>query len=123
MSALQHFSIVRDYLRNFILYFGYIAEIILFQLLILIAGGLVIAEVETLEVSEAIYFAFVTGLTIGYGDITPHTGLGQVVSLAIGLNGLVFSGLIIAVANRALAETVKQHTAHKHKKAERKPKR
>ena len=114
---------VRDYMRNFIRYFGYIAEIILFQLLILIAGGLAIAKIEAIEVSDALYFAFVTGFTIGYGDITPHTGLGQVVSLAIGLDGLVFSGLIIAIANRALAETVKTHAAHKHKKAERKPKR
>jgi hypothetical protein len=114
---------VHDYLRNFIRYFGYIAEIILFQLLLLIAGGLVIAKIESIGVSDALYFAFVTGFTIGYGDITPHTGLGQVVSLAIGLNGLVFSGLIIAVANRALADTVKKLAAHKHKKAAKRPAR
>jgi hypothetical protein len=123
MSIQQRLSMIRDYMRNYVRYLVYVMDIILFQLLILIAGGLVIAKIEAIGVSDALYFAFVTGFTIGYGDITPHTGLGQVVSLAIGLNGLVFSGLIIAVANRALADTVKQHVAHKHKKAERKPKR
>jgi len=74
MTVPQRLSMVHDYLRNFIRYFGYIAEIILFQLLLLIAGGLAIAKIESIGVSDALYFAFVTGFTIGYGDITPHRG-------------------------------------------------
>ncbi|MDC0937341.1 potassium channel family protein, partial [Pirellulales bacterium] len=56
-----------------------------------------------------VYFAFITGLSIGYGDIAPTTGLGRVMSVAIGLTGMIFVGLSVAVSTRALADTVKHH--------------
>ena len=41
-------------------------------LLAIIAGlGLVIGLIEGWSVQESIYFAFVSGLTIGYGDFAP----------------------------------------------------
>lgn len=53
---------------------------------------------EGIELGAAIYFAFVTGFTIGYGDIVPETSLGRCVSILIGMNGLVFSGIMVAIA-------------------------
>jgi hypothetical protein len=52
-----------------------------------------------------------TALTIGYGDITPKTTIGHILSVLIGLIGMIFVGLIVAIASRALTETVKERHA------------
>jgi hypothetical protein len=36
----------------------------------------------------AVYFAFVTGLTIGYGDIVPRQALTRALAMAIGFGGV-----------------------------------
>src|SRR5947208_10476195 len=39
--------------------------------LAMIGPGLVIGYIEEWRAGDALYFTFVTGLTIGYGDLTP----------------------------------------------------
>lgn len=82
--------------------------------LLIVVGGIAISEVEHLPLGKAIYFAFITALTIGYGDITPQTAAGRVLSVVLGLIGVVFVGLTVAVATRALAETVRQDRESEH---------
>jgi voltage-gated potassium channel len=43
-------------------------------------------------------------LTVGYGDIVATTAIGQVISVLLGLIGLVFTGLVVAMAVRALGQ-------------------
>jgi len=71
--------------------------------LILLACAVGIAMVEDLRLGEAIYFTLITGLTVGFGDITPATGIGRVLSVVAGFIGVIVIGLVVAVANRALA--------------------
>jgi len=52
---------------------------------------------------DAIYFAFVSGLTIGYGDFVPTRPLSRVLAIGIGLTGVLLVGLIVAIGVRALA--------------------
>jgi FtsH-binding integral membrane protein len=79
---------------------------VLFGLTVLVfSGGIALAYVEEMPLGDAIYFAFVTGLTIGYGDIAPATVWGRVISIGIGFVGVLFTGLYIALATRALADT------------------
>jgi len=49
-----------------------------------------------------VYFTFVTGLTIGYGDLVPHHTLSRFLAILIGFLGIVLTGLIAAIAVRAL---------------------
>jgi len=51
---------------------------------------------------SSIYFSFVTGLTIGYGDLAPKTLLTRTLSVLIGVNGILLTALIAAVAVKAL---------------------
>ena len=82
---------------------------VVFGLLGMIAlGAIAISFVEMRPLAESLYFAFITGLSIGYGDIAPETTLGRVISVAIGLVGMVFVGLAVAIATRALADTIKK---------------
>src|SRR6266480_4592864 len=67
-------------------------------LAIQIALGLVIGFVEGWSVGDAIYFTFVTGLTIGYGDIVPRQALGRALAVGIGICGFFLTGLIAGIA-------------------------
>jgi voltage-gated potassium channel len=75
---------------------------------LIVANGCAIAYFEGIRIADSLYFAFVTAFTIGYGDVVPVTAGGRIVALLIGLMGLIFTGLIIAIANRALAQTVEE---------------
>ena len=71
-------------------------------LAIQVALGLLTGFVEGWSLGDAIYFTFVTGLTIGYGDIVPRQALGRALAVGIGICGLVLTGLITAVAVYAM---------------------
>src|SRR5262249_28274642 len=61
-----------------------------------------IGFVEGWSVGDAVYFTFVTGLTIGYGDIVPRQALGRVLAIGIGVSGLFLTGLIAGIAVYAM---------------------
>jgi hypothetical protein len=94
--------------RAFVHYAMQIREGIGALLLMLVLGGFAIAKVEGIKLGDAVYFAFITGLSIGYGDIVPKTDLGRIVSVAIGLVGVLFVGLTVAIATRALRDTAER---------------
>lgn len=79
---------------------------ILISLLILITVlGVILSYLEDLDVGEGIYFAYITGLSIGYGDITATSILGRTLCVITGVIGMLFTGMMVAVANRALQST------------------
>ncbi|MEW4490616.1 potassium channel family protein [Thalassoglobus sp. JC818] len=92
-------------------FFTYVLHVreALFGLVALVClGALGFSSLEGRTLSESIYFAFITALSIGYGDIAPKTPGGRILSISIGLVGMVFIGLSVAVATKALGDTVKQ---------------
>src|SRR4051794_736456 len=70
--------------------------------------GLVVGFLEGWAVSESIYFAFVSGLTIGYGDLAPTTLLTRTLAILIGICGVLMTALIAAVAVKALT-AIREH--------------
>ena len=81
-----------------------VRSVILAQVGLVLAGAVAIAVVEKMAFADAIYFASITGLTIGYGDIVAATTAGRFVSVALGFVGITFTGLVVAIAVRALQE-------------------
>jgi hypothetical protein len=71
-------------------------------LAIQIALGLLIGFIEGWSVGDAIYFTFVTGLSIGYGDIVPRQALGRALAVGIGICGLFLTGLMAGIAVYAM---------------------
>jgi hypothetical protein len=71
-------------------------------LAIQVALGLLIGFVEGWSVGDAVYFTFVTGLTIGYGDIVPQQPLARVLAIGIGICGLFLTGLTAGIAVYAM---------------------
>jgi hypothetical protein len=94
------------FVRRFLVLAGVVWQVLAAIVILIGLGGVAISVVENLPLGRAIYFAFITGLTIGYGDITPQTSAGAVLSVILGLIGTVFVGLTVAIAVRALRDTV-----------------
>ena len=72
----------------------------------MMALGLVIGLREGWSVQESIYFAFVSGLTIGYGDLAPKFLLTRMLAILIGVCGVLLTALLAAVAVRALPDAI-----------------
>jgi Ion channel len=71
-------------------------------LLVQVALGLLIGFIEGWSVGDALYFTFITGLTIGFGDVVPRQALARALAIGIGVSGLFLTGVIAAVAVHAM---------------------
>jgi hypothetical protein len=74
-------------------------------LLAMVGPGLLIGRIEGWRIVDALYFTFVTGLTIGYGDLTPRHVVSRLLAVVIGLAGIVLTGLVAAISVEALRAT------------------
>ncbi|MEV6205504.1 ion channel [Kitasatospora sp. NPDC051914] len=70
---------------------------------LLVFGSLAVLEIErasptatirTLE--DALWWSFTTMTTVGYGDLTPTTGLGRLLAVALMLSGIALLGVVTA---------------------------
>jgi hypothetical protein len=69
-------------------------------------GGMVLTEGWTL--ADALYFTMITGMTVGYGDIVPTTGFGRFISVVIAMIGILYVGIVVAIATRALTQAAQE---------------
>jgi len=69
---------------------------------LIIALGVVVGLIEGWSLHESVYFAFVSGLTIGYGDLAPKSLLTRVLAILIGVCGVLLTALVAAIAVKAL---------------------
>ncbi len=94
--------------RHFVDSLGVASGVILVLAAALAACAFFIAHAEDIAYGEALYFTMITGLTVGYGDITPATPIGRVFSVVAALIGVIFVGLVVAIATRALTLTIQE---------------
>jgi hypothetical protein len=67
-----------------------------------LALGLLTGFIEGWPLGHTVYFTFITGLTIGYGDLVPRQTLTRILAIGIGFSGLFVTGLIAAIAVHAM---------------------
>ena len=67
-----------------------------------LALGLLTGFLEGWPLGDAVYFTFITGLTIGYGDLVPRQMLTRALAIGIGYFGLFVTGVIAAMAVHAM---------------------
>jgi hypothetical protein len=77
-------------------------------LAIMVALGMVIAWREGWHFGDGLYFAFVSGLTIGYGDLVPKHPMSRALAIVIGAHGILLTGLVAAVAVQALGRATRR---------------
>lgn len=83
------------------------APILLFLALVIVVLGLITGRGESWSHGEALYWAFVTATTVGYGDYRPLRGSSRILSILIALCGVIFTGIIVAIAITATTESIK----------------
>jgi voltage-gated potassium channel len=71
-----------------------------------LALGLLTGFVEGWSLGDTVYFTFITGLTIGYGDFVPRQTLTRVLAILIGFSGLLVTGVVAAIAVHAIRSTL-----------------
>lgn len=55
-------------------------------------GAIGISQFENMKFEDAIWWAFVTATTVGYGDISPSTGLGRLIAVVLMITGIGLIG-------------------------------
>jgi voltage-gated potassium channel len=103
-------------MHDFLLFVNNMRLIVYFARYILLLLGLmwimltvIFAWAEDQTLGNAIYFTLITGLTVGYGDITPVTPIGKAASAAIAVVGVITAGIYIGIATRAVAMSLRGH--------------
>lgn len=102
-----------DFSIAFVLYFAHgmylIAPILGLLLVVIISLGLVVARVESWSRFDAIYWAFITAMTVGYGDIRPTRKTSKSLSIIIAYTGLVLAGVSVAIALEAASKSFAEY--------------
>jgi hypothetical protein len=97
-----------SFIRYFLVAVWHVKSVTLALVALVVAGAGVITHVEKMPFADTLYFAFVTGLTIGYGDIVVETPYGRLIALLIGFIGILFTGLMVAALVYAVRESLKE---------------
>jgi voltage-gated potassium channel len=97
-----------NFARHFFRAIWHVKAVILMLVTLMVAGAASVTLVEKMPFGDTLYFAFVTGLIIGYGDIVVKTPFGRLVALLIGFIGILFTGLMVAVLVLAVRDSYEE---------------
>jgi len=68
---------------------------------IITALAIAAGRLEGWSIGDSLYYGFVTATTVGYGDMTPGTGRGKFYAIVLAIIGLLFTGIMVALAVEA----------------------
>jgi len=97
-----------SFARYFFRAMWHVKVVFLMLVTLMLAGAVAVTLVEKMPFGDALYFAFVTGLTIGYGDILVKTPFARLMAILIGFIGILFTGLMVAVLVLAVRDSYEE---------------
>jgi uncharacterized membrane protein len=92
---------------HFFIIIGRLHAVFLALSALILGIAVVIRHLEKMPFGESLYFSFITGLTIGYGDIVVKTPFARLLAVLLGLIGIIFTGIMVAAALRAVEKSLK----------------
>ena len=93
-------------LHRFFLGISLTLPLLAFLLLLITGLGQWVGRIERWDKFTALYWSFITALTIGYGDIRPMAKSSRLLSLLIGMFGIMFTGIIVALTIAATTHSL-----------------
>jgi len=91
---------------HFFIIIGRLQAVFLALSALILGIAVVIRHLEKMPFGESLYFSFITGLTIGYGDIVVKTPFARLLAVLLGLIGVIFTGIMVAAALRAVERSL-----------------
>jgi voltage-gated potassium channel len=85
--------------------------------LLLLTMALHFVEKSGVRFADTLYLSAITFLTVGYGDLSPATDMGRILSVLIGGLGIVFMGIIVGASIKALEAASKRRHANGTRRA------
>lgn len=90
-----------DFIQMFLTGLFYIAPLLVSILLVIVVLGHFLGRLEGWSRLDSMYFAFITATTVGYGDFHPRKRLSKILAIVIALVGIIFTGIVVAIALQA----------------------
>ncbi|SDU46240.1 potassium channel family protein [Pseudomonas mandelii] len=107
MNIAHAAHVRREFYKAVRFYFHVVWPIFSILLFLIVLFGLIISYLEGWGPFDGIYFAFVTGLTIGYGDLVPKLAVSRVLAILLGFNGVLMTAIFAAISIRAIENAVR----------------
>ena len=85
--------------------------ILLSLAILIVVLGQFVGRHERWSRFDSFYWSFVTATTVGYGDIRPTKRGSRIVAIVIATLGLVWTGILIAIAVRAVTIAMQAHVS------------
>ena len=95
------------YLYYFFEYVALVWPLLALLAVIVVLMGLVVGRLESWSRFDAIYWAFITATTVGYGDFRPLRRFSRIISILIAFVGVILTGILIALAVNAASLSLK----------------
>lgn len=90
-----------DFIHMFVVGLYYIAPLLASMLFIIVVLGHFLGKLEGWSRLDALYYAFITATTVGYGDFHPRKKLSKILAIAIAFVGIILTGIIVSIALHA----------------------
>ena len=77
------------------------------MVLMIVVLGHFLGRLEGWSRLDAQYHAFIVATTVGYGDFHPRKKLSKILAIVIAFVGIIFTGIVVAVALHAATQAFK----------------
>jgi voltage-gated potassium channel len=97
--------------RKIVVFFSFVLILsVIFGSLMFVVEG---AENGFTSIPRSVYWTIVTITTVGYGDITPHTALGQMIATLVMLTGYSVIAIPTGILTAEIAQEIQRQRIHK----------
>ena len=86
-----------------------VSPVLIMMCLLITILGIIVGRIESWSKFDSIYWAYITALTIGYGDIRPTKRTSKILSIVLGAIGIMLGGLVVAITVEATTNAFKMH--------------
>ena len=102
-------EVTADFLRLFLRGIYFISPLLLILFLTIVLIGQIVGRHEAWTKFDALYWAFITAITVGYGDFHPRKRISKGLAILTALVGVIFTGIIVSVALHAAQTSFKHY--------------